>query len=160
MTTWMAGGIMESMDVAGNRQDVVGKEDRKAEGATLSTPVQYLKGVGPARAATFDKLGVKTVGDLLEYFPRDWIFAPGCVKIGQLRPNEAATIIGLVESIDYQQYRRQPPLEVMVSDETGVCRIVWFHGGYLPAQIQLGQPIMASGKPTLYKHHRPLTNPK
>ena len=37
----------------------------------LSMPVQFLKGVGPARAEIFAKLGVVTVGDLLEYFPRD-----------------------------------------------------------------------------------------
>jgi ATP-dependent DNA helicase RecG len=141
-------------------QSAASKELGKTDGVTLSTPVQYLKGVGPARAAIFDKLGVHTVGDLLEYFPRDWIFAPGCVKIGQLQPNEPATIIGLVESVDYQQYRRQPLLEVIVSDETGVCRIVWFHGGYLRNQIQLGQPIMASGKATLYKHQLQMTNPR
>jgi ATP-dependent DNA helicase RecG len=141
-------------------QDAVGKEQRKAEGVALSTPVQYLKGVGPARAAVFEQLGVKTVADLLEYFPRDWIFAPPCVKIAHMQPNEPATIIGLVEAIDYQQYRRTPMLEAIVSDDTGTCRIVWFHGGYLRNQIQLGQPIMASGKPSLYKHQLQMTNPK
>jgi len=35
-----------------------------------------------------------------------------------MRPNEPTTIVGLVESIDFQQYRRQPLLEAMISDET------------------------------------------
>ncbi len=35
-------------------------------------PIQYLKGVGPARAELLDELGVRTVGDLLQYYPRDW----------------------------------------------------------------------------------------
>jgi len=96
---------------------------------TVSTPVQYLQGVGPARAEVFGKLGVQTVGDLLEYFPRDWVFAPGPVKIAQMRADEPATIIGLVESIDFQNYRRPPIFEAIVSDETGVCRVVWFNGG-------------------------------
>ena len=43
---------------------------------SLSMPVQYLKGVGPARAKIFAQLGVETVGDLLEYFPRDWLVRP------------------------------------------------------------------------------------
>ena len=47
---------------------------------SLSMPVQYLKGVGPARAEVFAKLGVHTVGDLLEYFPRDWNFLPESIK--------------------------------------------------------------------------------
>ena len=127
---------------------------------TLSTPVQFLKGVGPARAETFAQLGVRTVGDLLEYFPRDWNFMPEPTKIGRIRPNDTVAIVGMVESIDYQSYRRQPLFEALVSDDTGVCRIVWFHGGYLRGQLEPGQVIMASGKATLYKHQLQLTNPK
>jgi len=39
---------------------------------TLSTPIQYLKGVGPRRAVLFEHLGVKTLGDLLTHYPRLW----------------------------------------------------------------------------------------
>ncbi|MHC4682283.1 MAG: DEAD/DEAH box helicase, partial [Planctomycetota bacterium] len=126
----------------------------------LSTPVQFVKGVGPARAEIFATLGVATVGDLLEYFPRDWNFVPEPVKIRQLQPNQTVTIVGMIESTDYQSYRRQPLFEALVSDDTGVCRIVWFHGGYLRGQLEPGQVIMISGKVTLYKHQRQLTNPK
>ncbi len=130
------------------------------EGMTLSMPVQYLKGVGPARAAVFEKLGVRTVADLLEYFPRDWIFAPHRIKIGEVVPGEPATIMAQVESIDYQQYRRTPIFEVIAADDTGVCRIVWFNGGYLRNQIHLGQLILASGKAEVYKHQLQMANPK
>jgi len=40
----------------------------------LDTPVQYIKGCGPKRAKLFNKLGVFTVQDLLEYYPREWVF--------------------------------------------------------------------------------------
>jgi ATP-dependent DNA helicase RecG len=126
----------------------------------LSTPVQFVKGVGPSRAETFAQMGVQTVGDLLEYYPRDWAFAPTPVKIAQLRPNETASIIALIESTDYQSFRRTPLFEAMVSDDTGTCRIVWFHGGYMRNQFQPGQIIMASGKATIYKHQLQMTNPK
>jgi ATP-dependent DNA helicase RecG len=126
----------------------------------VSMPVQFLKGVGPARAETFAHLGVHTVGDLLEYFPRDWNFLPESIKISQMRPNRTAAIIGMIESTDYQNYRRQPIFEALISDETGVCRIIWFHGGFLRNQLEPGQIIMASGKVTLYKHQLQLTNPK
>jgi ATP-dependent DNA helicase RecG len=46
-----------------------GKSGKRFE---VSMPVQYLKGVGPGRAKVFAGLGVETVGDLLEYYPRDW----------------------------------------------------------------------------------------
>ncbi len=39
---------------------------------SLTTPVQYLKGVGPRRAVLFERLGVKTLGDLLTHYPRLW----------------------------------------------------------------------------------------
>jgi ATP-dependent DNA helicase RecG len=138
----------------------VQKQTGNKETMAISTPVQYLKGVGPARAEVFGKLGVQTVGDLLEYFPRDWVFAPGPVKIARMRAEEPATIIGLVESVDFQSHRRPPIFEAIVSDETGVCRIVWFNGGYLRNQIRLGQVIVASGKPNVFKHQLQLTNPK
>ncbi len=136
-------------------------ENQISEGEiTLMMPVQYLKGVGPARAEVFAQLGVHTVGDLLEYFPRDWMFAPRVVKISQMKPNQTAAVIGQVESTDYQSYRRQPLFEAMISDDTGLCRIVWFHGGYLQKQLQPGQVIMASGKAVLYRHQLQMTNPK
>jgi ATP-dependent DNA helicase RecG len=136
------------------------EQQKSKTGITLSMPVQFLKGVGPARAKTFAQLGVETVGDLLEYFPRDWNFMPEPIKIRQMKPSRQATIIGLIESTDYQSYRRQPLFEALVSDETGVCRIIWFHGGYLQKRLQPGQIIMASGKIALYKHQLQMTNPK
>jgi ATP-dependent DNA helicase RecG len=126
----------------------------------LSMPVQFLKGVGPARAQVFAKLGVVTVGDLLEYFPRDWVFAPEPKKIGQLEIGETASIVGLVESTDFQNYRRPAIFEAMVSDETGICRIIWFNGGYLRDQLRPGQAVMVWGKAGEYKHQLQLTNPK
>ncbi|MHC4807848.1 MAG: hypothetical protein ACYTBX_16530, partial [Planctomycetota bacterium] len=90
------------------------KESRKAQTSLdISMPVQFLKGVGPARAKVFAQLGVQTVGDLLEYFPRDWVFAPEAVKINEIRPNDNVTIIGLVESTDFQSYRRSPTFEAV-----------------------------------------------
>ncbi|MGA2173061.1 MAG: ATP-dependent DNA helicase RecG [Sedimentisphaerales bacterium] len=126
----------------------------------LLTPVQYLKGVGPARAEAFARLGVQTVGDLLEYYPRDWVFAPEPTKIGSLEAGATATIVGLIESTDYQPYRRQPVFEATVSDDTGLCRFVWFHGGYLRDKFQPGQVVMAWGKVNEYRHQLQLANPK
>jgi len=123
-------------------------------------PVQFLKGVGPARARTFAYLGVHTVRDLLEYFPREWVFAPQAAKISQIRPGESVTIVGLVESVDYQTFRHPPIFEAILADDTGICRIVWFHGGYLKNQLKPGQVITASGKVSLYNHQLQMTNPK
>ncbi|MFC1764773.1 DEAD/DEAH box helicase, partial [Planctomycetota bacterium] len=126
----------------------------------LSTPVQFLKGVGPGRAETFVQLGVATVADLLDYFPRDWVFAPEPTQIGQLHANETVTVVGLIESTDLQGSRRIPLFEAMIADESGLLRLVWFHGAYLQKQLRPGQVLVASGKVTEYKHQLQLTSPK
>ncbi|MFA5251298.1 MAG: ATP-dependent DNA helicase RecG [Phycisphaerae bacterium] len=134
--------------------------EKQKEKFDLSMPVQFLKGVGPARAKTFAQLGVKTVSDLLEYFPRDWTFVSEPIKINQIQEGQSVTIVGQIESTDCQVFRKPPIFEAMLADETGVCRIVWFHGGYLRNQIKPGAVITASGKVTLYKHQLQMTNPK
>jgi ATP-dependent DNA helicase RecG len=139
-------------------EKMVGRNNQNA--IDLSTSVQFLKGVGPARAEVFARLGIHTVADLLEYFPRDWVFVPPPVKMQHLQPDRDATIVGLIESTDYQSFRRPPLFEAFAADDTGVCRIVWFHGGYLQNQLQPGQTIVASGRVNLYKHQLQLTNPK
>ncbi len=144
----------------GPLRDKASEQSHEQGTITTSTPVQYVKGVGPARAKTFAQLGVNTVGDLLEYYPRDWVFAPTPVKIGELQPNETASVIALIESTDYQNYRRPPIFEAMISDDTDTCRVVWFHGGYLRNQLQPGQAVMLSGKVAVYKHQLQMTNPK
>ncbi len=126
----------------------------------LSMPVQYLKGVGPARATTFARLGVETAGDLLEYFPRDWLFAPEPVKLNQIQPGDNVTILGLIESTDFNSYIRPPMFEAMIVDNTGICRLVWFHGAYLREKLKPGQALIATGKVTKYKHQLQITNPK
>ncbi len=139
---------------------VKSQKDKPDAEIKLSTPVRYLKGVGPARARQFAKLGVRTAGDLLEYYPRDWIFTPELIKINQIQPEQSAAVAGMVESVDYQSFRRTPFLEAMLADETGMCRIIWFHGGYLRDKLTPGTVIMASGKVSSYKHQLQMTNPK
>ena len=123
-------------------------------------PIRFLKGVGPARAEAFEKLGVKTAADLLEYYPRGWYFAPPPVKIQQLEPNHTVTLAGIVESTDLQFWRRPSYFEAYINDETGVCRIIWFNSKFLQGKITPGTKLIVWGKTTLYKHQIQLTNPK
>ncbi|GAF76207.1 unnamed protein product, partial [marine sediment metagenome] len=109
-------------------------DSQKQNKFDLATPVQYVKGVGPAKAKAFAKLGVKTLADLLEYFPRDWIFMPEPVKINTLKANQTVTIAGVVEQTDFQRFRRLPMFKAVIADETGMCRLIWFHGEFLKNQ--------------------------
>lgn len=123
-------------------------------------PVQYLKGAGPAKAKLFAKLGIQTVADLLEYFPRDWRFITEPVTINKLRDGSEAALVAVVESVDFQRFSRAQIFEVILADQTGICRAIWFHGGYLLKQVEPGMQLMISGKITKYKHQLQFTNPK
>ncbi|MBN1818110.1 MAG: ATP-dependent DNA helicase RecG [Sedimentisphaerales bacterium] len=126
----------------------------------LAMPVQYVKGVGPVRAQAFAELGVHTLEDLLEYFPRDWRFAPDLVKIADLQPDQTGTVIGVIQQTDFHRSRRTPMFKAMIADDTGVCYLVWFHGGYLRNELEPGQTIIVSGKVMLYKFLKQMTNPR
>jgi ATP-dependent DNA helicase RecG len=126
----------------------------------LQTPVQFLSGVGPVRAKAFEELGVATVGDFLEYYPREWVFLPEAVKIGDAKANQTVCLVGVVEQTDWQPYRKVPLFEVTLADETGLMRVVWFRGRYLVNQLEPGKVLLVHGKVTKYKYHLQMSNPK
>ena len=131
-----------------------------AKPITLETPVQYLKGVGPSRAKAFDELGAATVADLLEYYPRDWVFMPEPGMIADVKHNQTVTLVGIVEQTDWQPYRRVPMFEVTLADTSGIIQVVWFRGRYLVNQLEPGQTLLVHGKVKRYKYHMQLANPK
>ena len=126
----------------------------------LDTPIQFVKGVGPSRAKAFADLEINTLADLLEYFPRDHVFMPSPIKINQLKADQPATVLGLIEQTDINQFRKPQTFKAVIADDTDTCMLVWFHGGYLKNQLAPGQSVMISGTPKMYKHRLQFTNPK
>ncbi|MBN1787450.1 MAG: ATP-dependent DNA helicase RecG [Sedimentisphaerales bacterium] len=133
---------------------------KPADNLSLDMKVQFIKGVGPGRAGVFEKLGVVTAGDLLEYYPRDWYFAPEPVKIEDIKANHTVTLAGTVESTDFQFYRKPQYFEAYISDDTGNCRVIWFNGKYLQGKITPGMKLIVWGKTSQFKGQVQLTNPK
>jgi len=126
----------------------------------LDTEIQFVNGVGPKRAKAFNKAGVNKLGDLLEYFPRKWSFMPEPIKIKDIVEGETVCIIGIIEQVDYKKFRKPRIFSAYVADDSGVCKVVWFNGGYLQSQLEPGRIVMATGKTSIYNHHVQLTNPK
>ncbi len=125
----------------------------------LSMAVQYVKGVGPVRGEALAELGVHTLRDLLDYFPRDWQFLPAPVKMRDLRFDETVTTMGVIVQTEFLPRRKQI-FEATLADDTGLCRVVWFNGGYLRNQIEPGLRMMVSGKVGEYKYQKQFTNPR
>ena len=127
----------------------------------LDTPVQYAKGVGPARAAQFTHLGVETVEDLLLYFPRRFDLRRPVQPIATIQGDESAvTIAGQVTGVGDKRFGKQPLFFCTLADETGSIELKWFHGLYLRDRIRPGMVLAASGSVSEYRDRLQLVNPQ
>src|SRR5947208_17069961 len=61
-----------------------------------SSRLQFLPGVGPARARLFERLGLSTLEHLVRHYPRAYLDARRCVQVSELAPGERMTVPGVV----------------------------------------------------------------
>jgi len=114
-----------------------------------STPLKYVKGVGPARAEMLESKGLLTVEDLLAYAPFRYEDRTNVKSIAQLAPGEMATVITEVKSARLREFRRRNLglFEAIFNDVSG-GRLLgkWFHAGYLADQFLPGVRVALFGK--------------
>lgn len=127
---------------------------------TLDSPVQYVKGAGPVRAAVLAQAGINTVGDLLKHLPRDYQDVPELLEIAELREGCQATVFGVIDKINFRRFGRVPRLDIELSDSSGSCRVVWFHGGYLRKRLEVDQKLLVWGKVSDYDNILQFANPQ
>src|SRR5579871_3975374 len=112
----------------------------------LSTPVQYVKGVGPRISEILAAKGIRTVGDLLYYLPFRYEDRLNPRGIAELRPGEMATVIGEVRNSGLFRTRKMPIFQLTVGQGRARLRCLWFHATYLQDKFQPGQMIALYGK--------------
>src|SRR5450631_3688800 len=115
----------------------------------LTTPLTFLKGVGPARAAMLEAKGLVTVEDLLAYVPFRYEDRSNVKSIAQLAPGEMATVIAEVKSARLAGFRRRNLglFEATFTDSSRERLIgKWFHGGYLADRFTPGLRVALFGK--------------
>ena len=120
--------------------------------SALARPVDDLAGVGPTRAKAFRALGVKTLGDLLEYFPRDYQFESSELTIRELVADQIQTVRGEVVAVDYVPSRPRPRFEATIQDDTGKLALVWFHRADLRRQIHPGMLVRVQGRVKFFRN--------
>jgi len=121
---------------------------------TLDQPVQYLKSVGPKRAESFSKIGIKTIGDLLYYFPSRHLDRTTLLTAEQAYGylmngyDGELTVIGKVFEKEKKRFGKKEILKVQFRDETGFFECVWFRGTkYFYSVFNEGDVFAISAKP-------------
>lgn len=111
-------------------------------------PLQFLKGVGPRKAADLKKAGLHTVEDLLFRFPRRYEDRSRMQKIISLRPGMTAAISGKVLNAGLAHTRRPGfrLFSALVQDESGQIQAVWPNQAFLKDVIKSQQRIVLFGK--------------
>jgi ATP-dependent DNA helicase RecG len=114
----------------------------------MQTPLQYLKGVGPRKAADLKKAGLNTVEDLLFRFPRRYEDRSKLQKIISLRPGMTAAISGTVLNAGLAHTRRPgfKLFSALIQDESGQIQAVWPNQAFLKDVIKSKQKIFLFGK--------------
>lgn len=93
-------------------------------------------------------MGLSNVRDLLWHFPNRYEDFSEIYKIADLQPNQQATIQGTVESVETKRSWKKKIFitEVILTDESGSIRAVWFNQPYIKNALQEGSLINLSGK--------------
>lgn len=99
---------------------------------SLDTSIQYLTGVGPKRAALYQKLDIHTVRDLLYYFPRSYIDLTAPCDIAAMPLFEQCAVRARVVAKSAPQYIRRGMtlFRVKVADDSGSMVITFFNAKY------------------------------
>jgi ATP-dependent DNA helicase RecG len=112
----------------------------------LSTPVQYVKGVGPRIGDVLAAKGIHTVGDLLHYLPFRYEDRLNPRGISELRAGEMATVVGEVRNSGLFRTRSKPIFQLTVGQGRARLRCLWFNATYLQDKFKPGQMIALYGK--------------
>lgn len=114
----------------------------------LKQSVQYVKGVGPAKAKILSSIGIVTLDDLITYFPRTYEDRSKPKHISEIIDGEEVLIDVMATSnvSEIRIGRNKTILKLVVRDETAPCIITWFNQNYLKGKFKVGQRYRFYGK--------------
>lgn len=127
----------------------------------LNTPVTDFPGIGPARAKKLEKLGIRTVEDLLHYFPRDYEDRREQTSIIRAPEGESVCVRAMVAEIPrLSRIRRGLDLvKVKAVDHSGMLHITYFNQAYLKDALRPGEEYIFFGKVETAGRTKQMTNP-
>lgn len=131
-----------------------------ASASSLDAPITVVKGISTGFASSFGKMGVKTVRDLLYFFPHRHLDYSQLKFISQLVEGEEQTIVANIWQAQETRPGGRRSTEAIVGDETGNIRVVWFNQPYLAKKLTTNARIMLSGRVSLFKSRHVFLSPE
>lgn len=129
----------------------------------LSSPIEFLKGVGEAKAAMLRKdLGITVFRDLLLFFPYRYVDRTRFTPVGQLLPDSGyAQIKGVFEDLQLQGSGRGMRLKAMLRDGSGHLEVVWFQGfQWVKDKIEAGREYVLFGRIGVFNNKFSMAHPE
>jgi len=118
----------------------------------LATPLQFLRGVGPRRAALLEKKGLRTVEDALFFLPLRHEDRTRLTPLRALQPGQTATCSGTIVGLSPPPPgRTRQPFTVMLRDASGHATASWFGWRYLARALERGQRLVLHGRVARYR---------
>ena len=130
----------------------------------LEQDIQYVPGVGPKRKEILSKeLGIKTFGDLLEYYPYKYVDRSRVFHINELT-SEMPFVQVKGEILSFEEFDMGPRKKRIVAhmtDGTGIVDLVWFmHAKQITKNYQVNTEYIVFGKPTIYNGRYQFAHPE
>lgn len=115
---------------------------------TLNDDITKINRIGEVISKKLKRIGIKTIADLLFYFPFRYDDFSNLTTIENLQPGLTANLVGQIELIQNKRsrHKRMYITEALISDETETIKAIWFNQPFIARNLKVGDKISLSGK--------------
>lgn len=125
-----------------------------------SRPVQFVKGIGPQRGELLEKLDIRTLADLLFFFPRKYQDYSNLCSIAELQPEQPASVVGTIDDFEQSTGGQRHAIFLLLKEDSQFLRAIWFNQPYLLPKLRMGQRILLRGIPKSNQRRWEMVQPK
>ncbi len=126
----------------------------------INDSIVKLKGIGEKSKKNYERLGIYTIKDLINYFPKRYDINKGVVNIEDLVVGEESLLVVTIKSVSRSFRTRKGSItSILVGDETGQIKVLFFNQPYLSRSLKKGKKINLKGKCAYVKNQKVLSAP-
>ncbi len=128
---------------------------------SIEGDIKFLKGVGEYRAKLLKKLGIESLLDMMEYFPRAYIDRSANIKIAEIENDSNVALVGKIVDVYEQSYgNNKKKLHAVITDSTDSLMLTWFrYNKWLNDKLKVGKEVWVSGKVSIFMNSLNIVHP-